>query len=148
MLKYINTTLNSAKDGSLYCIVPYIIYIFANEKSINMNTENVKSQMRKGILEYCTLLILSKQRAYVSDIIRSLKESRLIVVEGTLYPLLTRLKNTGLLTYEWVESTQGPPRKYYELTDEGKRFLSELEESWNELNNVINHIRERHTEDN
>ncbi|MCP9612579.1 PadR family transcriptional regulator [Coprobacter tertius] len=113
-----------------------------------MNTENVKSQMRKGILEYCTLLILSKQRAYVSDIIRSLKESRLIVVEGTLYPLLTRLKNTGLLTYEWVESTQGPPRKYYELTDEGKRFLSELEESWNELNNVINHIRERHTEDN
>lgn len=148
MLKYINTTLNNAKDGSLYYIVPYIIYIFANEKSINMNTENVKSQMRKGILEYCTLLILSKQRAYVSDIIRSLKESRLIVVEGTLYPLLTRLKNTGLLTYEWVESTQGPPRKYYELTDEGKRFLSELEESWNELNNVINHIRERHTEDN
>lgn len=148
MLKYINITLNSAKNSSLYYIVPYIIYIFANEKSINMNTENVKSQMRKGILEYCTLLILSKQRAYVSDIIRSLKESRLIVVEGTLYPLLTRLKNTGLLTYEWVESTQGPPRKYYELTDEGKRFLSELEESWNELNNVINHIRERHTEDN
>ena len=77
-----------------------------------MNTENIKSQMRKGILEYCTLLILSKKRAYVSDIIQSLKESRLIVVEGTLYPLLTRLKNAGLLDYEWEESPQGPPRKY------------------------------------
>ncbi|MEG1616696.1 MAG: PadR family transcriptional regulator [Bacteroidales bacterium] len=107
-----------------------------------MNTENVKSQMRKGILEYCTLLILNRQRAYVSDIIQALKESRLIVVEGTLYPLLTRLKNAGLLTYEWVESTQGPPRKYYELTDKGRLFLGELEASWNELNYVINHIKE------
>jgi Predicted transcriptional regulators len=106
-----------------------------------MNTENVKSQMRKGILEYCTLLILDRQRAYVSDIIQSLKEAKLIVVEGTLYPLLTRLKNSGLLTYEWVESTQGPPRKYYELTDKGRLFLAELESSWNELNYVINHIR-------
>ena len=79
-----------------------------------MNTENVKSQMRKGILEYCTLLILNKRKAYVSNIIQDLKEARLIVVEGTLYPLLTRLKNAGLLNYEWVESTQGPPRKYYE----------------------------------
>ncbi len=98
--------------------------------------------MRKGILEYCTLLILNRQRAYVSDIIQALKESRLIVVEGTLYPLLTRLKNAGLLTYEWVESTQGPPRKYYELTDKGRLFLGELEASWNELNYVINHIKE------
>lgn len=108
-----------------------------------MNTENVKSQMRKGILEYCTLLILNKQRAYVSDIIQALKEAKLIVVEGTLYPLLTRLKNAGLLNYEWVESTQGPPRKYYELTDKGRLFLGELESSWNELNYVINHIREK-----
>ncbi|MEG0948323.1 MAG: PadR family transcriptional regulator [Bacteroidales bacterium] len=108
-----------------------------------MNTENVKSQMRKGILEYCTLLILNKQRAYVSDIIQALKEAKLIVVEGTLYPLLTRLKNAGLLNYEWVESTQGPPRKYYELTDKGRLFLGELEASWNELNYVINHIREK-----
>ena len=75
-----------------------------------MNTDNVKSQMRKGILEYCTLLILQKRRAYVSDIIQSLKEAKLIVVEGTLYPLLSRLKNSGLLTYVWEESTQGPPR--------------------------------------
>ena len=111
-----------------------------------MNTEKVKSQMRKGILEYCTLLILNKQRAYVSDIIRLLKESRLIVVEGTLYPLLTRLKNSELLTYQWEESTQGPPRKYYELTPKGKLFLKELEDSWNELNNVVNHIRERQPE--
>ena len=87
-----------------------------------MNTENVKSQMRKGILEYCTLLILNKKKAYVSDIIQALKEARLIVVEGTLYPLLTRLKNSGLLVYSWVESTQGPPRKYYELTPEGRSF--------------------------
>lgn len=108
-----------------------------------MNTENVKSQMRKGILEYCTLLILNKQRAYVSDIIQALKDAKLIVVEGTLYPLLTRLKNAGLLNYEWVESTQGPPRKYYELTDKGRLFLGELEASWNELNYVINHIREK-----
>ena len=106
-----------------------------------MNTENVKSQMRKGILEYCTLLILNRQRGYVSDIIRELKDAQLIVVEGTLYPLLTRLKNADLLNYEWVESTQGPPRKYYELTDKGRLFLGELEQSWNELNSVIGHIR-------
>ena len=104
-----------------------------------MNTENIKSQMRKGILEYCTLLILSKKRAYVSDIIQSLKESRLIVVEGTLYPLLTRLKNAGLLDYEWEESPQGPPRKYYRLTE---TFLNELESAWTELNRTVEHIRE------
>ncbi|MCU6768518.1 PadR family transcriptional regulator [Barnesiella propionica] len=108
-----------------------------------MNSDNVKSQMRKGILEYCTLLILNKKRAYVSDIIKALKDSRLIVVEGTLYPLLTRLKNTGLLTYSWEESTQGPPRKYYEITPEGNEFLQVLDSSWKELNHVINHIKEQ-----
>ncbi len=113
-----------------------------------MNTENVKSQMRKGILEYCTLLILNKKKAYVSDIIQALKEARLIVVEGTLYPLLTRLKNSGLLVYSWVESTQGPPRKYYELTPEGRLFLEELESSWNDLNQVISHIKEERGEGN
>lgn len=106
-----------------------------------MNTENVKSQMRKGILEYCTLLILNKRRAYVSDIILELKEAQLIVVEGTLYPLLTRLKNSDLLQYEWVESNQGPPRKYYQLTAKGECFLQELEYSWNQLDYVIKHIR-------
>lgn len=84
-----------------------------------MNVDNVKSQMRKGMLEYCILLLLHRESAYSSDIIQKLKEARLIVVEGTLYPLLTRLKNDGLLSYEWVESTQGPPRKYYGLTPEG-----------------------------
>lgn len=106
-----------------------------------MNAENVKSQMRKGILEYCILLLLRKEPAYTSDIITKLQEARLIVVEGTLYPLLTRLKNSGLLTYQWIESTQGPPRKYYRLTEQGELFLGELENSWMELNDTINHIR-------
>ena len=95
-----------------------------------MDVNNVKSQMRKGMLEYCILLLLHREQAYASDIIRKLKEARLIVVEGTLYPLLTRLKNDDLLSYEWVESTQGPPRKYYRLTGKGEVFLSELENSW------------------
>ena len=107
-----------------------------------MNTTNIKSQMRKGILEYCTLLILSRKPAYVPDIIQLLKESRLIVVEGTLYPLLTRLKNAELLTYQWKESAQGPPRKYYRLTPKGELFLHELEEAWDELNHIVSLIRE------
>lgn len=107
-----------------------------------MNAENVKSQMRKGVLEYCILLILEKEPAYTSDIIQKLQEAKLIVVEGTLYPLLTRLKNSGLLSYQWIESTQGPPRKYYKLTQDGEAFLKELENSWQELNNTINHIKE------
>jgi PadR family transcriptional regulator PadR len=106
-----------------------------------MYTENVKSQMRKGILEYCILLLLKKEAAYTSDIIQKLQEAKLIVVEGTLYPLLTRLKNSELLDYKWVESTQGPPRKYYELTEKGELFLNELEASWQDLTNTISHIR-------
>ena len=106
-----------------------------------MNAENVKSQMRKGVLEYCILLILEKEPAYTSDIIQKLQEAKLIVVEGTLYPLLTRLKNSGLLSYQWIESTQGPPRKYYKLTQDGEAFLKELENSWQELNDTINHIK-------
>jgi PadR family transcriptional regulator PadR len=106
-----------------------------------MNVENVKSQMRKGILEYCILLLLKKETAYTSDIIQKLQEAKLIVVEGTLYPLLTRLKNSGLLGYQWIESSQGPPRKYYKLTGKGETFLGELEISWQELNDTISHIR-------
>lgn len=98
-----------------------------------MNVENSKAQMRKGILEYCILLMLSRKDAYASDIINQLKESRLIVVEGTLYPLLTRQKNSGLLAYRWEESTQGPPRKYYTITEIGKSYLKELDKSWDEL---------------
>ena len=92
-----------------------------------MNADNIKSQMRKGYLEYCILLILRKKAAYASDIISELKDAKMIVVEGTLYPLLTRLKNSELLDYRWEESTQGPPRKYYEMTEKGIRFLEELE---------------------
>jgi PadR family transcriptional regulator PadR len=97
--------------------------------------------MRKGILEYCILLLLEKEPAYTSDIIQKLQEARLIVVEGTLYPLLTRLKNSGLLSYQWVESTQGPPRKYYQLTEDGAGFLKELEGAWQELNDTVNLIK-------
>lgn len=107
-----------------------------------IQSENIKSQMRKGFLEYCILLSLKNNSAYVSDIIKTLKEGKFIVVEGTLYPLLTRLKNNGLLSYNWEESTQGPPRKYYSLTDEGEKFLIELEESWNEITGVVQYIKD------
>lgn len=107
-----------------------------------MNADNIKSQMRKGYLEYCILLILKKRSAYASDIIAELKEAKLIVVEGTLYPLLTRLKNGELLDYRWEESTQGPPRKYYEMTEKGRAFLDELETAWDEINQVVNKIKE------
>lgn len=106
-----------------------------------MNADNIKSQMRKGYLEYCILLILRKKPAYASDIISELKDARLIVVEGTLYPLLTRLKNSELLDYRWEESTQGPPRKYYSMTPSGEKFLEELEAAWTEINQVVEKIK-------
>ena len=109
-----------------------------------MNTDNAKAQMRKGVLEYCILLILSKHDAYASDIIGLLKQSEMIVVEGTLYPLLTRQKNAGLLTYRWEESTQGPPRKYYSLTETGQQFLKEIDLSWEELVQTVQNIRDKH----
>ena len=105
-----------------------------------MKLENTKAQMRKGILEFCILSILNKQEAYPSEIIDALKEGKLIVVEGTLYPLLTRLKNEELLSYRWEESTSGPPRKYYSLTETGKLFLDELMTTWEELNTAVNKI--------
>jgi len=98
-----------------------------------MIIENTQTQMRKGILEYCILSIIAKGETYASDIISELKKARMLVVEGTLYPLLTRLKNNGLLTYNWVESTSGPPRKYYMLSEEGKKMLGQLDETWEEL---------------
>jgi PadR family transcriptional regulator PadR len=98
-----------------------------------MIAENTQIQMRKGILEYCVLLIISRGEIYASDIIAELKRAKLLVVEGTLYPLLTRLKNNGLLAYNWVESTSGPPRKYYVLTPEGKQILGQLDHTWQEL---------------
>ena len=98
-----------------------------------MIVENTQTQMRKGILEYCILSIIAKGEIYASDIISELKKARLLVVEGTLYPLLTRLKNNGLLAYNWVESTSGPPRKYYVLSDEGRKVLEQLDGTWKEL---------------
>ena len=102
-----------------------------------MNVENTKAQMRKGVLEYCILSTLSRGEAYPTDIIDSLKDAKLIVVEGTLYPLLTRLKNSGYLTYRWEESRSGPPRKYYKLTTVGQKFLNELDQTWEELSQAV-----------
>jgi PadR family transcriptional regulator PadR len=105
-----------------------------------MKIENTKAQMRKGVLEYCILSILQKGDAYTSEILSTLKEAQMIVVEGTIYPLLTRLKNAGLLSYRWEESTSGPPRKYYVLTENGQLFLKELDKTWNNLINAVNQI--------
>lgn len=102
-----------------------------------MDIENAKAQMRKGVLEMCILAIISEEESYPGDIIDRLKRNDLIVVEGTLYPLLTRLKNDGLLNYSWRESTTGPPRKYFKLTDNGSQFLGELAGSWRQLVNSV-----------
>ncbi|MBO7585026.1 MAG: PadR family transcriptional regulator [Bacteroidales bacterium] len=107
----------------------------------NVNTENVRAQMRKGVLEYCILLLLAKEDAYASSIISKLKESNMIVVEGTLYPLLIRQKNQGLLQYRWEESPQGPPRKYYAITDKGREQLEEMNNAWKEIVTTIENIK-------
>lgn len=110
-----------------------------------MIIENTQVQMRKGILEYCILSIISHGESYASEIIEELRNARLLVVEGTLYPLLTRLKNNGLLSYQWLESTSGPPRKYYQLTDEGKHVLNELHKTWNELAFAVSAVQKTNT---
>ena len=103
-----------------------------------MNVENTTAQMRKGVLEYCILSILNGEDKYASEILSTLKDAKMLVVEGTIYPLLTRLKNAGLLNYRWEESTSGPPRKYYTLTETGKLFLKELDKTWDELRMATN----------
>ena len=105
-----------------------------------MNIENTKAQMRKGVLEFCILSVIKDQELYTSEIMDTLKNAKLLVVEGTIYPLLTRLKNDGLLSYRWEESTSGPPRKYYGLTEIGKQFLTELNNTWSELSSAVNTI--------
>jgi PadR family transcriptional regulator PadR len=105
-----------------------------------MNVENTQVQMRKGILEYCILHIISRGEVYASDMLDELTAAKIIVVEGTLYPLLTRLKNAGLLEYKWIESKSGPPRKYYTLTDQGRKFLEKLTQTWDELIHSTNMI--------
>lgn len=105
-----------------------------------MDIENAKVQMRKGILEFCILKIISKGEVYASTLLSELTSAKIIVVEGTLYPLLTRLKNAGFLDYRWVESVSGPPRKYYLLTEKGQEFLLEMSTTWDELQTSVNQI--------
>ena len=99
--------------------------------------DNIKSQMRKGMLEYCILLCLSKHEAYTSEILTMLQQADLLVVEGTLYPLLSRMKTNGLLDYRWQESTEGPPRKYYRITETGNSLLLELEKEWDAISTSV-----------
>lgn len=106
-----------------------------------MNIENTQVQMRKGILEYCILHIIARGEVYASDMLEELTSAKIMVVEGTLYPLLTRLRKAGLVDYKWVESNAGPPRKYYTLTEEGRIFLSNLDETWDELSVSTNQIK-------
>lgn len=109
----------------------------------DFNTDNIKSQMRKGILEYSILFILDKEDAYAPSMIKILKDANMMVVEGTLYPLLTRLKNQGMLSYRWEESPQGPPRKYYSITPLGRQVLDELDATWRELSDSVLFIKNR-----
>lgn len=113
-----------------------------------MKAENIKAQMRKGVLELCVLGILSRETMYPSDIIKNLKENDLIVVEGTMYPLLNRLKKDGYLTYNWVESKSGPPRKYYEITRKGEELREELNKSWTALSQTVNFSNTLNTNEN
>jgi PadR family transcriptional regulator, regulatory protein PadR len=110
-----------------------------------MKIENTKAQMRKGVLEFCILSVLNNGDAYTSEILSSLKSAEMIVVEGTIYPLLTRLKNAGLLTYRWEESTSGPPRKYYVLTENGSMFLKELDKTWTNLIHSVKQVTSKKT---
>lgn len=110
-----------------------------------MNIENTKAQMRKGILEFCILSVLKDKDCYTSEILEILKEAKLLVVEGTVYPLLNRLKNDELLSYRWEESTSGPPRKYYRLTEQGNEFLKELAVTWIELSDAVNIITKQNS---
>lgn len=112
-----------------------------------INNSNISTQMRKGMLEYCVLLILSKGRAYASDILRILEESHTIVVEGSLYTLLNRLKREQFLDYCWEESPKGPPRKYYSLTPQGLELLSEMSAAWDSLANTIDTLRREASRD-
>ncbi len=114
-------------------VVKHFLIRFQNENLSKMNLENTQIQMRKGIIEFCILNIISRGEVYASDMLGELTSAKIMVVEGTLYPLLTRLRKAGLVEYKWVESSSGPPRKYYWLTDEGKHFLGSLNSTWSEL---------------
>ena len=133
------------------CIVPTITLSLGRHLILRkiiyliMNIENTQSQMRKGILEFCILSIIRRGEAYTSDIVEEMKTSGLHILEGTLYPLLTRLKNAEMLTYRWVESNSGPPRKYFSLTPKGEAFYKELEQTWQELANGVNALANKNS---
>ena len=112
-----------------------------------MNIENTQSQMRKGVLEFCILSIIKQGEVYPSDIVEKMKSANLKILEGTLYPLLTRLKNAGYLTYRWVESISGPPRKYFIMTDQGLTFYAELERTWKELADAVHSLTQQNGEE-
>jgi len=116
--------------------------------TVTIDLENSKAQMRKGLLEYCILLIIARGEMYASDILKELKQDNLLVVEGTLYPLLSRLKTEELLNYFWKESKNGPPRKYYTLTEKGKDALAQLNLTWQELSHSINSLTQKHEKNN
>ena len=130
----------------MYCIVLFIaLSLLRNSYYIQMEkAESTIAQMRKGVLEMSVLAAINGNEAYASDILERLKQSHLIVVEGTLYPILTRLKNEGFLSYRWEESSSGPPRKYYSVTGEGHTFLQELQTGWNELVGAVNLLLSGH----
>lgn len=113
------------------------------DEKLKNDIENTRAQMRKGFLEFCILLVISQGKIYANNILKELKKADLIVVEGTLYPLLSRLKNAGLLKYTWEESKSGPPRKYYTITDKGKETIKELNKTWTSLNNAINGLNKK-----
>lgn len=122
-----------------------LIFVSQTNKKKAMNIENTQSQMRKGILEFCILSIIRRGEAYPSDIVEEMRDASLQILEGTLYPLLTRLKNADMLTYRWVESNSGPPRKYFSLTEKGEQFYKELEQTWTELSNGVNTLANKNS---
>ncbi len=111
------------------------------EEEFKKSLENAAAQMRKGVLEFAILLVIAKRKTYANEIISTMKEAKLTVVEGTVYPLLSRLKNSGLLDYDWEESKSGPPRKYYTLTSKGNQFLKGCEEQWSSLEKAITNLK-------
>ncbi len=128
----------------MYNQVPFI-HLCQQKIKKPMDIENTKVQMRKGILEFCILQIISRGEVYASTMLIELTSAKIMVVEGTLYPLLTRLKNAGLLDYKWVESVSGPPRKYYVLTEKGSTFLNDLHGTWDELHASVSQIIHQQT---
>lgn len=141
----IEKKLNSTLQYLLPCAnIRSLLRSFMSPLS-DQNIENTKAQMRKGILEFCIMLAIQRgESMYASDIISALQETNMIVVEGTVYPLLNRLRREGILDYSWEESQSGPPRKYYALTPHGKKVLKELTQHWKELSRSITSLLKRH----